>query len=212
MSNEQQNYYAVIPSHILNAKDITSDEKLLYALITSLSNDKGYCYASNAYFSKRFGKSDSSIKRWLSNLVLKNYICSKVNYKPGTKQVESRYLKICSDLGPEMNPPGSKYEPTPGSKSELDSIKEENIKKDINIYQKKSFKIPSLSKIEAFIKEKGYNVDAKGFFTYYDADNWKGVKSWKRRVATFHNNSQQKTSSKKPTSIDDMYKALEGVI
>ena len=213
MSEEQQNYYAVIPSYILNAKDITSDEKLLYALISSLSNDKGFCYASNAYFAKRFGKSESSIKRWLSNLVSKNYVSSKVNYKPGSKQVESRNLNICNDLGPEMNPPGFKNEPTPGSKSELDSIKDINNKDYINIYKKKGPKIPTLLEIQKQIELKGYDVDAEKFNTYYDANNWAGVKNWKLRLATWHNNSKDKPKKKEePTDadIDSWVAELEG--
>tara|TARA_R110002051_G_scaffold110208_2_gene182837 strand:- start:314 stop:970 length:657 start_codon:yes stop_codon:yes gene_type:complete len=217
MSNEQQNYYAVIPSHILNAKDLISDEKLLYALVASLSNETGYCFASNAYFAKKFGKSKRSIERWMKSLLSKGYITSKKIYEKGTKQIISRYLSIAQDGGTPTDknvaPPTDKNGGTPTDKNGGDSIKEEEgFKEEINICEKNSFKVPSLSKIEAFIKEKGYNVDAKGFFTYYDADNWRGVKSWKRRVATFHNNSQKHTHSKKTTTtIDDMYKALEGV-
>ena len=208
MSNEQQNYYAVIPSYILNAKDITDGQKLLYALISSLSNEKGYCYASNAYFSKRFGKTARSIQLWINTLTAKGYIFSKLNYKKGSKQVESRHIRIAKNF----TTPHEENFTTPHEENFVDSIKEDINNKDINIYDKKKFIAPSLSNIEAFIKEKGYNVDAKGFFTYYDADNWRGVKSWKRRVATFHNNSQKHTHSKKTTTtIDDMYKALEGV-
>jgi len=236
-NENEQNYYAVIPSYILNAKDITSDEKLLYALISSLANEKGYCYASNAYFAKRFGKSESSIKRWLSSLVLKNYVLSKVNYKLGSKQVESRHLNICNDLGPEMNPPGSKNEPTPGSKNELDTIKDNNNKKDINIcnteymnaaiqeakddeirkhqeYERKKREkfiknLPTIPEIQKQIELKGYDVDAETFHRYYDADNWKGVKSWKRSLATWASNSKIKTQLKKEEpSVKDLFEML----
>ena len=207
MSSEKQNYYAVIPSDILNANDLTSDEKLLYALITSLSNEKGYCYASNAYFAKRFNKSESTIKRWLSNLVSKNYVSSKVNYKPGSKQVESRNLNICNNRGPEMNPPGSKNEPTPGFKNELDNNKDIN-NKDINIKKinKKKFVKPDLIDVEKYFFEKGYKANPKEFFDYYNENQWKGVKNWKQRAVTWESNNNRwiKANDKKPMTLDQM--------
>jgi len=42
-------YYAIIPSTILFNEKIKSNEKLLYAVITVLSNKEGYCFASNNY-------------------------------------------------------------------------------------------------------------------------------------------------------------------
>ena len=37
-------YYAVIPATILFNKDLKANEKLLYAIITILSNKEGYCF------------------------------------------------------------------------------------------------------------------------------------------------------------------------
>ena len=205
MSEERQNYYAVIPSYILNAKDITSDEKLLYALISSLSNEKGYCYASNAYFAKRFGKTDRSIKRWLQSLTFKSYVTSEVIYGEGTKQITHRYLRIARDVTRDKYDPTprDKYDPTPRDKNVPDNNKEYINNKDINIYGKKSFKIPTITEIIKQIELKGYDVDAEKFNTYYDANNWAGVKSWKRCLATWHNNSQDKPKKKEePTDAD----------
>ena len=46
-------YYAVIPATILFDKELKPNEKLLYAVITALSNKEGYCYASNTYLGER---------------------------------------------------------------------------------------------------------------------------------------------------------------
>ena len=42
-------YYAIIPAILLFNENIKANEKLLYAVITVLSNKEGYCYASNVY-------------------------------------------------------------------------------------------------------------------------------------------------------------------
>ncbi len=203
MSNEQQNYYAVIPSVILNANDLTSDEKLLYALITSLSNEKGYCYASNSYFAKRFGKTDRSIKRWLQALTSKSYVTSEVIYREGTKQITNRYLRIARDV-----PRGrDKYDPRGRDKYVLDNNKDIN-NKDINIKKinKKKFLKPDLIDVEKYFLEKGYKANPKEFFDYYNENQWKGVKNWKQRAVTWESNNNRwlKNNDKKPMTLDEM--------
>ena len=42
-------YYSVIPSRILYNDKLKPNQKLLYAIITSLSCKEGYCFASNKY-------------------------------------------------------------------------------------------------------------------------------------------------------------------
>ena len=44
------NWAAVIPARYILAKDISSTQKLILGLISSLSNLKGYCFSSNDYF------------------------------------------------------------------------------------------------------------------------------------------------------------------
>ena len=203
MTSEKQNYYAVIPSDILNANDLTSDEKLLYALITSLSNEKGYCYASNSYFAKRFGKTDRSIKRWLQSLTSKSYVTSEVIYGEGTKQITNRYLRIARDV-----PRGrDKYAPRGRDKYVLDNNKDIN-NKDINIKKinKKKFFKPDLIDVQKYFLEKGYKANPKEFFDYYNENQWKGVKNWKQRAVTWESNNNRwiKANDKKPMTLDQM--------
>ena len=48
-------YFAVIPATVLFNNELKPNEKLLYALITALSNKEGYCYASNKYLGEKLG-------------------------------------------------------------------------------------------------------------------------------------------------------------
>ena len=67
-------YYAVIPATVRYDKDLPFGAKMLYGEITALSNQRGYCFAQNAYFAKLYDLSISTISRWVSKLVKKGYL------------------------------------------------------------------------------------------------------------------------------------------
>lgn len=94
--NSTLNYYTVIPTNLLIDKNISNNLKLFYAHISSLTNVKGYCWATNSYFSEIFGVSTRTISDWISKLAEKGYLESSIIYKNGTKEIENRVLKISS--------------------------------------------------------------------------------------------------------------------
>lgn len=67
-------YFAVIPATVLFNNSLKPNEKLLYALITALSNKEGYCYASNKYLGEKLGVDPKTITSWLADLRKYNYI------------------------------------------------------------------------------------------------------------------------------------------
>lgn len=96
--NEIPNYYAIIPANVRYDSDLTANAKLLYGEITALCNEKGYCYAGNAYFTKLYGTSKFTVSRWISSLIKKKYIRSVIIYAEDGKTIEERriYLDVAS--------------------------------------------------------------------------------------------------------------------
>lgn len=92
--DEKKSYYAIIPANVRYDADLTPNAKLLYGEITALCNERGYCWASNDYFSKLYGVSKKSISNWISALVKKGYIYSEIKYKEGSKEILDRYIKL----------------------------------------------------------------------------------------------------------------------
>ena len=88
------NYYGIIPSNVRYDKRLTPNAKLLYAEITALCNDKGYCWANNKYFADLYEVSTTSISKWISSLIEFGYLTSTINYKKGTKEILNRYLRL----------------------------------------------------------------------------------------------------------------------
>ncbi|MET3616759.1 hypothetical protein ABID14_000379 [Peptoniphilus olsenii] len=87
-------YYAIIPANVRYDKDLTANAKLLYAEITALANEKGYCWATNGYFAELYGVSNRSIINWINNLEKQGYICTKNIYEEGTKNIKCRYIYL----------------------------------------------------------------------------------------------------------------------
>ena len=104
-------YYAVIPADVRYDTDISPNAKLLYGEITSLCNQKGYCWATNEYFSTLYSVSDRTIRNLLKQLQEKNYIKIEIKDNQSRKiyiqftRVEKNFLpprKIISE-GMENN-------------------------------------------------------------------------------------------------------------
>ena len=77
--------YSIIPSKILYNKELKANEKLLYAMITSLDCKEGYCFATNNYFAEELGVHPKTVSSWISDLREKDYIkvemVRKTNYQ-----------------------------------------------------------------------------------------------------------------------------------
>ena len=90
-------YYSIIPATILYNKNLKANEKLLYAIITSLANKEGFCYASNRYMAEKLGVSINTVSGWISNLRKKGFIRIEILRKQN-KEVLQRRIYISDVL------------------------------------------------------------------------------------------------------------------
>ena len=94
MSKEKNGgYFAIIPYDVLHDDNLSSSEKIFYAEITRLSNQEGYCWASNKHFSESHSVKRSTISHWIKNLKENNYI--KVEHiREGQQIIQRRIYPI----------------------------------------------------------------------------------------------------------------------
>lgn len=94
----QRSYYAIIPATVRYDRNITPNAKLLYAEITALTNEKGYCWASNEYFARLYNVSKVSISKWIKQLVEAGYVRSEMGYEEGSPNILERHLIVSDSL------------------------------------------------------------------------------------------------------------------
>ena len=95
MKEKEENveYYSVIPSTILYNKELKANEKLLYAIITSLACKEGYCFATNKYLAEKLGVNPKTISSWISDLKDRNFIIVEL-IRNENKQIIQRKIYI----------------------------------------------------------------------------------------------------------------------
>ena len=103
ISIEKPSYWAVIPAGVRYDPELPASAKLLYAEISSLTNQEGYCYASNAYFMALFGSSDATVTRQLRILEQRGYI--RREDATGGKSQRRIYAGINPAAGAPSDPP-----------------------------------------------------------------------------------------------------------
>ena len=86
-------YYSIIPPKILYNKELKANEKLLYAMITSLACKEEYCFATNNYFAEELGVHQKTVSSWISDLRDKNYLKVEIVRKEN-KQIIQRKIYI----------------------------------------------------------------------------------------------------------------------
>tara|TARA_Y100001938_G_scaffold113407_1_gene155606 strand:+ start:252 stop:857 length:606 start_codon:yes stop_codon:yes gene_type:complete len=192
------NYYAIIPAEVRYNKKLTPNAKLLYAEITALCNMNGKCTASTQYFCRLYEVSRSSIQNWLKLLEDNGYIIRDVKYKQGSREIESRYIKLVD---------------TPSLKNYTDNTNININNNNITYSNRKAlFKKPTLDDVKSYCIERNNNIDAEAFLDFYESKNWfigkNKMKCWKSAVRTWERREvKPKTMGKLHSQINEWQEA-----
>lgn len=186
------NYYAILTSEVRYNENLTPNAKLLYAEITALINMNGECFASNKYFADLYGKSKTTISKWVSELVKEGFVEVKLTYKEGTKEINKRYISILKGGIEKLNTPI------------LKKLKDNNT--IVNNNTTYSNKKPSIEEIKQYCLERNNGIDAEQFFDFYESKNWyvgkNKMKNWQAAIRTWE---KRKTKTSKIDAQLDNY-------
>ena len=176
-------FYAIIPADVRYDKRLKPLARLLYGEITALSNEVGYCWASNKYFANLYEVTERTIQMHLQNLKDCGYIETNVIYDVKTKEVIERRITIKGVLRNMVTVDNDLPEAT------IQTVKE------------KAFIKPTLKEISEYCKERKNSVNAEQFYDFYESKGWfvgkSKMKDWKSAVRTWERNSFSKQQPKK---------------
>lgn len=187
------NYYAILTSEVRYNENLTPNAKLLYAEITALINMNGECFASNKYFADLYGKSKTTISKWVSELVKEGFVEVKLTYKEGSKEINNRYIRILKGgIVKKLNTPI------------LKKLKDNNT--IVNNNTTYSNKKPTVEEIKQYCLQRNNGIDAEQFFDFYESKNWyvgkNKMKNWQAAIRTWE---KRKTKTSKIDAQLDNY-------
>lgn len=207
-------YYSVIPARVMNDKNLSGNEKLLYAEITALANEKGYCYMGNKGLAEKMGTSIRTIQRWLQKMAEKEYIVVKVIRGEDSEVVDRRiYINDtpakddneAETLTTDLTPPHDNNDMTSRQNCHVSITDEYYIKKENTSYSRKKagFTPPTKEEIEEYCQERKNKVDAQKVYDFYSANDWKDsngkpIKNWKQKIIGVWERNQPTEKNKVP--------------
>ena len=206
---EKKGYFAIIPASVRYDKRLPANAKLLYGELTALSNEKGYCWAGNQYFSDLYEVSKQSISSWIGQLRDSGYIAVQLEYKEGTKEILNRYIRILDDpIQDILNTPPRKLDE--GVQENL--IVNNTVNNTSNTTSNKGrFTPPTLDEVIEQCNKTGANIDPQGFIDFYESKGWmigkNKMKCYKAAIRTWARKEREKKQvqpvkqKKEPTGL-----------
>ena len=229
---QNRGYIAIIPAVVRYDKELKPSEKLLFGEISALMDAKGYCWASNKYFAELYDVAIETVSRWITHLVKKGYVKSKIVYAEDGKTVLQRKLwailpvldededpidekikgideKIKTPLDEKIKTPIDEKVKENVTSNELTRVNEkENIKRKNEVFKK-----PTLEEVTAYIQERKSPIDSERFYAYYESVGWivgkKQMKNWKMAVITWEKRLEAERKEKNKPSTCGNNKSQE---
>lgn len=107
-----------IPSDIWLSTELSMQEKIMLAEISSLDTEEG-CYASNAYFAEFFGLSKNRVSVIINELADKGYLTVELKYKGDSREIDKRIIHVCFEQGVSLKTVGGITENSEGVSLDL---------------------------------------------------------------------------------------------
>ena len=103
---------AWIPTFILDDRDLNPVDKILYAVIFNLCNERGYCWASNEYLADRLGIGIATVTRSINSLKKKGVILDfyEINDKGRFRRLKIDHSMTGGSNQNDLNPSSKRLE------------------------------------------------------------------------------------------------------
>lgn len=194
--------YICVEGWMRSQLGLKGNELLIYAIIYGFSQAESQVYSGTAgYLAEWTGQSKRNVMRELASLTEKGLLIKGEKIINGVKFTEYR----CADEMPWGMTNCHGGDDKMSHYKIINNIQEEKESNNINVItkekvteepKKKGFIKPSLEEVQAYIKEKGFIVNAETFVDYYESNGWKvgknPMKDWNAAVRTWEQKEKEK--------------------
>jgi hypothetical protein len=186
-------YFAILTADVRYDKTLKPLARLLYAEITALCKQEGYCWAGNQYFADLYDVDKNTVSGWIGQLKTRGYINVQLEYKEGTKQIVKRYIRINGEGTNKIIDTSLQKDGYP-----INEIIEVNntINNTINNTVNKGgrFTPPSVEQVMEYCNHRQNGINAQSFIDFYQSKGWmvgkSKMKDWKASVRTWETNNK----------------------
>lgn len=153
--------WCLIPPFVLADDQLSNTDKLIFGRIWGLTNEKGYCFASNDWIGKQINASSRTVSRSITKLNRTGYI--SVEIVRGADNVVKNRKIFFQAVTPNLTIPHDKNDVTPHDKNGVKSIRDKSIREE---NKKTSLKSISQEDLEQIAEQ--YNVSVSFVSSKYD--------------------------------------------
>ena len=158
---DKSTYYTILPADVRYDKNLKANEKLIYSELVLLAQEKGYCWATNAYFADLYEVSKITVSNWISNLEAFGYI--RLEYIYRGSEIAERRVYICDNKSSEAQEKINDVEPEQDEYTKQKDLNEkvESIIGHFNSVCKTTFKSNTSATIKLIKKhlKEGFELD-----------------------------------------------------
>lgn len=167
--------FIIIPENIYRDERLSPRAVLLYGLVWAFSNERGFCWASNAALAERLHISKSRLSHLVSELNSCGLIRLQADPETGVRHIcpiaennegiaNFSYTHCQKQQNPSLNSAIREYK--------------ENISDSTDTPAKhRRFQPPSVSEVADYCREHSLSMDAERFVDYYTANGWMAGRS-----------------------------------
>ncbi|EMN4665631.1 helix-turn-helix domain-containing protein [Staphylococcus aureus] len=224
---EQPSYYSVITANVRYDNRLTDSEKLLFAEITSLSNKRGYCTASNGYFATLYSVVKETISRRISNLTKLGYLKIEIIKKGNEVKQRKMYpltqssipidAKINTPIDNSVNTPIdanvkenntsiniTRLNNTSINNNSATDVTHEQFEEWWKLYDKKKDKKMSFTKFKSCLKKHSFEQIMQGTREYLKTITDKQYQKYPKTFLTNESYMNDYSEEIKETGIDQL--------
>ena len=195
--------FIIIPEIVYRDERLSPRAVLLYGLVRAFSNERGFCWASNAALAERLHISKSRISHLVSELSSCGLIRLQADPETGVRHICP--IAENNEGIANFSYPHRQKQQTPSLNSATREYKQSMSESAGTPAQRKRFQPPSVSEVADYCRERRNTINAEQFVDFYEARGWKlgrqTMRDWKAAVRTWERREQTSTPARQATDF-----------